>query len=131
MRCKCKIIIFTKKQMKKALLFIFTFCYFLSFSQSIYNPQYLYDAPGGLYEKDSLRNLHIDFYTPNYHSILVDSFFSNPKFRLPAMVTLNGITHDSAGVRYKGRKENKLHKTIWQIWAILFWKKIGDSKKQK
>jgi len=88
--------------MKKALLFIFTFCYFLSFSQSIYNPQYLYDAPGGLYEKDSLRNLHIDFYTPNYHSILVDSFFSNPKFRLPAMVTLNGITHDSAGVRYKG-----------------------------
>ena len=88
--------------MKKALLFIFTFCYFLSFSQSIYNPQYLYDDPGGLYEKDSLRNLHVDFYTPNYHSILVDSFFSNPKFRLPAMVTLNGITHDSAGVRYKG-----------------------------
>ena len=88
--------------MKKALLFIFTFCYFLSFSQSIYNPQYLYDAPGGLYEKDSLRNLHVDFYTPNYHSILVDSFFLNPKYRIPAMITLNGISYDSGGVRYKG-----------------------------
>ena len=88
--------------MKKALLFIFTFCYFLSFSQSIYNPQYLYDAPGGLYEKDSLRNLHVDFYTPNYHSILVDSFFLNPKYRIPAMITLNGISYDSVGVRYKG-----------------------------
>ncbi|HIE74252.1 MAG TPA: hypothetical protein EYQ06_08340, partial [Flavobacteriales bacterium] len=86
----------------KALLFIFTFCYFLSFSQSIYNPQYLYDAPGGLYEKDSLRNLHVDFYTPNYHSILVDSFFLNPKYRIPAMITLNGISYDSVGVRYKG-----------------------------
>ena len=88
--------------MKKALLFIFTFCYFLSFSQSIYNPQYLYDDPGGLYEKDSLRNLHVDFYTPNYHSILVDSFFLNPKYRIPAMITLNGISYDSVGVRYKG-----------------------------
>ena len=88
--------------MKKALLFIFTFCYFLSFSQSIYNPQYLYDDPGGLFEKDSLRNLHVDFYTPNYHSILVDSFFLNPKYRIPAMITLNGISYDSVGVRYKG-----------------------------
>jgi hypothetical protein len=62
----------------------------------------LYDAPGGLYEKDSLRNLHVDFYTPNYHSILVDSFFLNPKYRIPAMITLNGISYDSVGVRYKG-----------------------------
>jgi hypothetical protein len=33
---------------------------------------------------------------------LVDSFFLNPKYRIPAMITLNGISYDSVGVRYKG-----------------------------
>ena len=34
----------------------------LLFSQTLYNPQQLYDSPGGLYDKDSLRSVNIDFY---------------------------------------------------------------------
>ena len=33
---------------------------------------------------------------------LVNSWFYNPDERIPAIVTLNGVVHDSVGVRYKG-----------------------------
>ena len=34
--------------------------------------------------------------------ITVNSFFTNPSYRIPATITLNGTVYDSAGVRYKG-----------------------------
>lgn len=71
-------------------------------SQSIYDPQQLYDADGGLYDPDSLRSLFVNFYDSNYHSMLVDSFWTNPSFRLLADVVLNGDTMSDVGVRYKG-----------------------------
>ncbi len=72
------------------------------FSQSIYDPQTLYDAPGGLYDQNVLGELNIHFHDPNYHSVLVTSFFNDPAYRIPATVTFNGVDHDSVGVRYKG-----------------------------
>ena len=74
----------------------------LSFSQTVYNPYQFYENPGGLFDKDSVRSIYIDFIDPNYHSVLVNSFFTNPKYRIPATVSCNGITYDSVGVRYKG-----------------------------
>ena len=74
----------------------------LSFSQTVYNPYQFYESPGGLFDKDSVRSIYIDFIDPNYHSVLVNSFFTNPKYRIPATVSCNGITYDSVGVRYKG-----------------------------
>ena len=74
----------------------------LSFSQTVYNPYQFYEIPGGLFDKDSIRSIYIDFIDPNYHSVLVNSFFANPKYRIPATVSCNGITYDSVGVRYKG-----------------------------
>ena len=74
----------------------------LSFSQTVYNPYQFYESPGGLFDKDSVRTIYIDFIDPNYHSVLVNSFFTNPKYRIPATVSCNGITYDSVGVRYKG-----------------------------
>ena len=73
-------------------------------SQTLFNysPQVLYDGPGGMYEKDSLRTLYVNFHDPNYHSILQSSFFTNPSYRIPASITLGDITLDSVGVRYKG-----------------------------
>ena len=73
-------------------------------SQTLFNysPQGLYDGPGGMYEKDSLRTLYVNFHDPNYHSILQSSFFTNPSYRIPASITLGDITLDSVGVRYKG-----------------------------
>ena len=83
------------------LFFIFflpSFC----FSQSIFDPQQLYDQAGGLYDKDSIRDIFIEFEDPNYHNILQNSFFTNPSFRIPATISCNGVSFDSAGVRYKG-----------------------------
>lgn len=86
--------------MKKLILFL---CLpILSFGQTIYNPQQFYESPGGLFDKDSIRSIYIDFYDSNYHSVLVNSFFTNPSYRIPATVTCNGIVYDSVGIRYKG-----------------------------
>ena len=85
--------------------FVATLCVFLPFlclSQTIYNPQDLYDAPGGLFEEDSLRVIDLEFYDLNYHSYLVNAWYYNPDERIPAKLTLNGIVYDSVGVRYKG-----------------------------
>ena len=73
-------------------------------SQTLFNydPQVLYDTPGGIYEKDSLRTLYVNFHDPNYHNVLQTTFFTNPSYRIPASITLGDVTLDSAGVRYKG-----------------------------
>ena len=87
--------------MKKCFFLLFVLPLFAN-AQSLNNPQDLYEAPGGLFDKDSLRSVYVNFHDTNYHSILVDSFFANPDYRLPATVTLNGVAYDSVGIRYKG-----------------------------
>ena len=73
-----------------------------SFSQTLYNPQELYDSAGGLFDEDSLRTIDLEFYMQDYHSYLVNAWFYNPSERIPARLTLNGVLYDSVGVRYKG-----------------------------
>ncbi len=88
--------------MKKIAVIILSFWVFFSFGQTLYNPQDLYDNPGGLFEEDSLRSIHLNFYNANYHNYLVNAWFYNPDERIPATLTMNGVVHDSVGVRYKG-----------------------------
>ena len=83
-------------------ILLFAILPFLTFSQSLYNPQDLYDMPGGLFDEDSLRVIDLEFYMPNYHNYLVNSWYYSPSERIPAKLTLNGIVYDSVGVRYKG-----------------------------
>ena len=83
-------------------LVVFSLSFNLHSQTFNYSPQGLYDDPGGMYEKDSLRTLYVNFHDPNYHSILQSSFFTNPSYRIPASITLGDITLDSVGVRYKG-----------------------------
>ena len=85
----------------RIIWFIF-FCPLLLSSQVIYDPQQLYDSPGGLFDEDSVRSLHLEFYDPGYHSYLVNAWYYNPSERIPAKVTLNGVVYDSVGIRYKG-----------------------------
>ena len=87
--------------MRYFLLF-FTFSSLSLFGQILYNPQYLYDNPGGLFEEDSIREFYLDFYDPNYHNYLVNAWYYNPDERIPAKLTINGVVYDSVGVRYKG-----------------------------
>ena len=98
---------FTLKSKSYYSFFLCLIIFSLSFnlqSQTLFNysPQGLYDGSGGIYEKDSLRTLYVNFHDPNYHSILQSSFFTNPSYRIPASITLGDITLDSVGVRYKG-----------------------------
>ncbi len=69
---------------------------------SIYNPQDLYDEPGGLLDKDIVRSMFIEFEDSNYHNILGNAFYTNPDLRIPATVTIDEQTVDSVGTRYKG-----------------------------
>ena len=68
----------------------------------LYNPQTLYDSPGGFYDQSMIREMNIQFYDANYHNILRNAFFNNPAYRIPAVVSLDGMSYDSVGVRYKG-----------------------------
>ena len=68
----------------------------------LYNPQELYDEPGGLFDQGIVRDMNVQFYDNNYHNILVNSFFINPSYRIPAQVTIDGQTYDSVAIRYKG-----------------------------
>jgi hypothetical protein len=70
--------------------------------QVLYNPQTLYDAPGGVFDRSLLRSIDLVFEDPNFHNVLVNSFFNAPSYRIPASLTYNGETYDSVGVRYKG-----------------------------
>ena len=57
--------------MKKLLFILLVFPYFIS-AQTLYNPQDLYDSPGGLFDEDSLRVIELEFENPNYHNYLVN-----------------------------------------------------------
>lgn len=81
--------------------FLFLACFGLH-GQQLNDPQSLYDAPGGVFDVDSIRDLTLDFEDPSYHNILVNYFFNDPSYRIPATLTYNGISYDSVGVRYKG-----------------------------
>ena len=71
-------------------------------SQEIYNPQALYDAPEGVFDVSFVREMNLVFEDPNYHSVLVSSFFNAPSYRIPATLNFEGESYDSVGVRYKG-----------------------------
>ena len=81
--------------MKLPVLTSFIFCSSFSFGQTLYNPQDLYDSPGGLFDEDSLRTINLDFYNPNYHNYLVNSWFYSPSERIPAKLILNGVDAES------------------------------------
>ena len=106
--------------MKKVLL-ILLYLPMISFGQSLYNPQQLYDSPAGFFDEDSIRDIYLEFYDPNYHSYLVNSWYYNPDERIPATLTLNGTVYDSVGVRYKGNStfclpnDNSNHKVPYNI----------------
>ena len=86
----------------KKYIFLLLVSPFVLAAQSLYNPQTLYDQPGGLFDEDSLRVIDLEFYDSNYHSYLVNSWYYNPDERIPATLTINGTVYDSVGVRYKG-----------------------------
>lgn len=86
----------------KKYIFLFLVSPFLLSAQSLYNPQTLYDQPGGLFDEDSIRVIDLEFDNQNYHSYLVNSWYYNPDERIPATLTINGTIYDSVGVRYKG-----------------------------
>ena len=103
------------------MIVIFFIFPLFSFGQILYNPQDLYDSQGGLFDEDSLRVINLEFYLPSYHSYLVNSWYYSPSERIPAILTLNGTTYDSVGVRYKGNStfcltnDNLNHKVPYNI----------------
>ena len=71
-------------------------------AQVLYDPQDLYEDPGGIFDKDSLRTISINFYDPNYNDTLELGWFDETGKRLPATLTMGSVFLDSVAVRYKG-----------------------------
>jgi hypothetical protein len=88
--------------MKSIALLLFVFLVQTSDAQTLYNPQTLYDGPGGLFDHTLLRTMEVDFHDPGYHSILVDSWVNETGIRLPATVLFDGLYYSDVMVRYKG-----------------------------
>jgi hypothetical protein len=88
----------------KIIFSLTAFCFLLSsaYTQVLYNPQLLYDAPTGFFDTDSLRTIELDFYSNSYHDTLVQGWYDESGIRLPARLKLGGILLDSVAVRYKG-----------------------------
>lgn len=88
--------------MKLIGLLLFVFLVQTSHAQTLYDPQTLYDAPGGLFDLNTLRTVDITFHDPGYHPILEDSWINNTGIRLPATVLVDGQFYSNVMVRYKG-----------------------------
>ena len=72
-------------------------------AQILYDPQTVYDAPGGLLDHTILRTMDITFYDANYNAILHNSWENNLGIRLATTVQLDGGTfYPNVMVRYKG-----------------------------
>ena len=89
--------------MNKGILLLFLLISNLCSAQIIYDPQVLYDAPGGLMDPAIMRAMDITFYDANYDSILDANWYTNSGIRLPASVQLDGgLILPNVMVRYKG-----------------------------
>lgn len=55
-----------------------------------------------IFSHSKINNLRIDFLDPNYHEILVDSFFKKNNYYVAANLYINEDYFDSVGVKYKG-----------------------------
>lgn len=99
--------------MKKIVLLLILCSPLYSFGQDYYTPQVLYNTPGSFYDLDSIRTLQIQFYDPNYDSILQSNWELSTGLNLPASILLsNGEYYDSVGVRYKGNSTFSIAQTL-------------------
>jgi len=55
-----------------------------------------------LYDIDTLREITIKFYEPDYHETLINWFNAENDNRLLATLEMEGVLYDSVAVRYKG-----------------------------
>jgi hypothetical protein len=55
-----------------------------------------------LYDINTLREITIKFYDPNYHQTLIDWFNAGDESRLLATLEMDGVVYDEVAIRYKG-----------------------------
>ena len=55
-----------------------------------------------LYDINTLREITIKYYDPNYHQTLIDWFNAGDESRLLATLEMDGVVYDKVAIRYKG-----------------------------
>lgn len=80
---------------------LIVFSYNLS-AQILYDPTYIHDNPGAFYHHDQIYTIKLEFYDPNYHSVLKSWKENYIESALPAKFDYGGIHFDSVAVKYKG-----------------------------
>jgi hypothetical protein len=58
------------------------------------------ELAGGLYDRNIIREVHIDFSQPNYWSLLTNNYATETDIQ--ATLTIDGAIYDSVGVRFRG-----------------------------
>ncbi len=71
-------------------------------TQIVFDPTYVHDEAGEFYYSDHIHTLELNFYDPNYHTILKTWKENNIESTLPAELNYGGNHFDSVAVKYKG-----------------------------
>ncbi len=93
--------------MLRKITTVFCFCSVLFsvrsvYGQILYDPTHVHAQPGKFYHHELLTTLQLQFYNPNYHTILKSWKENYIESTLPAQFDYGGIHFDSVGVKYKG-----------------------------
>ena len=71
-------------------------------AQLVYDPTWVYDGPGQLYNFDDVYEVRLTFYNASYHDTLTNRWHAGSEERLAASFEMDGESYDSVGVKYKG-----------------------------
>ena len=96
--------------MQRLILLAFMIFTFESYAQNLPGEMYYSmdgktlftggNTPEGMYDKNVIRKVYLDFTQSDYWEQLEDNYESETE--IPASMTIDGIVYDSVGVRFRG-----------------------------
>jgi len=74
------------------------------------------NAAEGFYDESLIRTINLQFPQTNYWQLMTNNYAS--KTEIPATLTMDGISYDSVGVRFKGQTSYFQNSTVKKSFAI-------------
>lgn len=74
------------------------------------------NAPEGFYDESLIRTINLQFPQANYWQLMTNNYAS--KTEIPATLTMDGVSYDSVGVRFKGQTSYFQNPSIKKSFAL-------------
>ncbi len=74
------------------------------------------NASQGFYDESLIRSINLQFSQPNYWQLMTNNYAS--KTEIPATLTMDGVSYDSVGVRFKGQTSYSMNSTTKKSFAL-------------